>query len=86
MLWETFFLHDGGQTFRQLKYYANDGGTRTEAENPIYSRATRLTLAYFNVSVRFLSRYSSYTLTMTTSAACNPGYVLLYERKFLSSQ
>lgn len=74
-LWEMFFLHDGGQLFDQLKYSSDGQTTRTAAENSLCSRATRLILTYFNVSVGFSSYYTFRTLTMTTSAAYNPVYV-----------
>jgi len=87
MLWGIYFLHDGGQFFGQLKYYANDQKTKTEAENPVYSHATRLILAYFNVSVRFFSsNCMSCTLTMMTSVAYSPGYTPTLLRIFLISR
>jgi len=51
LLWEIFFLHDGGLFFDQFKYYVDDQSTRSETENPVYLRATRQILAYLSVSI-----------------------------------
>ena len=81
-LWEIYFLHDGGQFFDQLKYYADDG-TRTEAENLVYSLATRQILVYFNVGVWFFPYYMSSRLTIATSVAYSPVYAPTLLRKCL---